>query len=112
MRSKPPVSVFGQRLREARLSLAIPQDKLGAMIGLDETTASARISRYETGAHAPPFDIAVRLAHVLGVPVPYFYCDDGELAILILGWNRLSRSGKKRVRTFIDAEAPKAPQSR
>jgi transcriptional regulator with XRE-family HTH domain len=40
-------NVFGRRLREARESLGIAQDKLGVMIGLDEGCASARMSRYE-----------------------------------------------------------------
>jgi transcriptional regulator with XRE-family HTH domain len=44
--------VFGTRLREARELAGIPQDKLGVMIGLDESSSSARISRYETGRRA------------------------------------------------------------
>ena len=45
------VPVLGHRLRQARKWMGIPQDKLGVAIGLDESTASARISRYETGVH-------------------------------------------------------------
>ena len=104
MRTKPPASIFGRRLREARLRQDIPQDKLGVMVGLDEGTASARISRYETGTHAPPFDMTVRLAEVLGVPPPFFYCDDDELALLILSWWKLSSSGKQHLLAAINAE--------
>ncbi|MDC7707706.1 helix-turn-helix domain-containing protein [Vogesella indigofera] len=86
MARKEPTTVFGRRLREARLRAAIPQDRLGVEIGLDEGTASARISRYETGAHEPPFRIAVRLAQALSVPAAYFYCEDDELADLVLAW--------------------------
>lgn len=104
MRTKPPASIFGRRLREARLRRDIPQDKLGVMVGLDEGTASARISRYETGTHAPPFDMAVRLAAVLGVPAPYFYCDDDGLAEVVLAWAQLPPSGKARVQTYLELE--------
>ena len=71
MRLKIPASCFGRRLREARLRADIPQDKLGVAIGLDEGTASARISRYETGTHAPPYDVAQEIAKVVRVPVAY-----------------------------------------
>jgi transcriptional regulator with XRE-family HTH domain len=98
MRFKPPTSCFGQRLREARLRANIAQDKLGVAIGLDEGTASARISRYETGAHAPPFDIANRIGKTLGVPVAYFYCDDDALAEIIAAWGKASAVQQREIR--------------
>lgn len=63
--------MFGHRLRCARKLLGLSQDRLGVLIGLDEHTASARISRYETGAHEPPIKTARLLAQVLGVPLAY-----------------------------------------
>lgn len=75
-----PKSLFGRRLREARLRAGIPQDKLGVSIGLDEASASARISRYESGIHAPPFELVEQIAAVLKLPAPYFYCSDDRLA--------------------------------
>jgi len=75
-----PKSIFGLRLREARLRVGIPQDKLGVMIGLDEASASARISRYENGVHAPPFELVEQIAIVLKLPASFFYCDDDRLA--------------------------------
>jgi transcriptional regulator with XRE-family HTH domain len=103
MRSKEPTTVFGRRLREARRVAAIPQDKLGVRIGIDESVASARISRYETGENEPPFRTAVHLAGVLQVPVAYFYCDDDELAEIVLGWGLLSKTERKRVKPMITA---------
>jgi len=100
---KSPVTVFGQRLREARLRAAIAQDQLGIRIGLDEGTASARISRYETGTHAPPFGIATKLARVLELPAAYFYCEDDELAKLILAWGRMSKSERKPLKMLAEA---------
>lgn len=78
-----PRTLFGRRLREARLRAGIPQDKLGVLIGIDELSSSARISRYENGTHEPPFAIAEKLASVLRVPPPFFYSPDDELAHVI-----------------------------
>jgi transcriptional regulator with XRE-family HTH domain len=57
---------------------------LGVAIGLDETTGSARISRYETGVHEPPIATAKLLAAELGVPLAFLYCDDDDLAAALL----------------------------
>jgi len=67
-----------------RLRMGIPQDKLGVLIGLDEGCASARVSRYESGHHAPPYETGQKLAGALGVPTAYLYCDRDELANLLL----------------------------
>ena len=85
MVSNPSIksSVFGKRLREARLRYGIPQDKLGVMIGLDEGSSSARMSRYENGVHEPPFQLVIKLAEILHVPTAYFYCGDDRLAELM-----------------------------
>lgn len=89
-----PKSLFGRRLREARLRAGIPQDKLGVMIGLDEASASARISRYESGIHAPPFELVEQIATVLKLPASYFYCDDDRLAEIMQIY--FAASDKKR----------------
>ena len=82
-------AVFARRLREARLRMGIAQDKLGVMIGLDETVASARISRYEGGVHEPPISTSRALAEALSVPLGYLYCDDDRLAEIILAASEL-----------------------
>lgn len=66
------------------------QDRLGVCIGLDEGCSSARISRYETGIHQPPFEVAEKLAGVLGVPAAYLYCGDDRMAEIVLGLAALS----------------------
>lgn len=96
-RLSPPSNLFGRRLREARLRLGIAQDKLGVMIGLDEQTSSARISRYESGVHEPPFSIAQRLATVLQVPPAFFYCDDNDMAALVVGFQHLPAAARARL---------------
>ena len=101
MKKKQSSTLFGRRLREARLRFGVPQDKLGVRIGLDDHTASARISRYETGENEPPFGTAVNLAKVLCVPAAYFYCEDDELAGLVLAWPHLSRAVRKEIKALI-----------
>lgn len=59
------------------------------MIGLDELSSSARMSRYETGIHEPPFVVAERLAEVLEVPVAFFYCESEDMAGLVVGFSKL-----------------------
>ena len=103
MTRQQSASLFGRRLRGARLRANIPQDKLGVQIGLDEHTASARISRYETGVHEPPFQIAQKLADALRLPAAYFYCEDDGLAELVLAWGRLSKSERKKLRKLAEA---------
>ncbi len=75
--------------------MGIAQDKLGVMIGLDETVASARISRYESGVHQPPINTARSLAEALGVPLGYLYCDDDRLAQIILAVNELPEADQE-----------------
>lgn len=88
-------TLFGRRLREARLRAGIAQDKLGVMIGLDEGCSSARMSRYETGIHEPPFMIAEQLAKILGISACYFYCDDDRLAEIIRDYSKLPNEQRK-----------------
>jgi len=84
----------------------LPQDKLGVLIGLDEGSSSARISRYETGIHEPALATAQKLAEMLNVPLCYFYCEDDEIAELILALHALKKSElHKLLRQF---EIPKA----
>lgn len=90
-------SVFGKRLREAREGLGIPQDKLGVMIGIDEGSSSARISRYETGVHEPAYLTAKEIASVLKVPTAYFYCEDDSLAQHILEYSKLTAQQKREI---------------
>lgn len=102
MGKKEPVTVFGRRLRQARRRAGIPQDKLGVEIGLDETSASARISRYESGVHQPPVEIAQKLAKVLKVPTAYLYCDNDELAEFLLSWPYLIKADKKEIGYIVE----------
>jgi transcriptional regulator with XRE-family HTH domain len=82
-----PSSIVGRRMRERREALGLAQEKLGVAIGLDESSARARISRYELGVHEPPFATVKLLASVLEVPPPYMYCEEQDIAKLLLALN-------------------------
>jgi transcriptional regulator with XRE-family HTH domain len=96
-RQSTPTTLFGRRLRDARNRVGIPQDKLGVAIGMDEGSSSARISRYETGIHEPPFATAVNLAAELKVPVAYLYCDDDRLADLLVRYASMRKAQKEQL---------------
>ena len=99
-------TVLGRRLRQARKWAALPQDRLGVAIGLDETTSSARISRYETGVHEPPIATARLLALELGVPLAFLYCDDDDLAAALLNLASLSATERRRLLRQLDWRMP------
>lgn len=81
--------IFGQRLRAARERVGLSQERMAVDAGIDEFVASARISQYETGKHHPRFEIAVRLARVLDVPVGYLFTEDDFTAEMLLRWHAL-----------------------
>jgi transcriptional regulator with XRE-family HTH domain len=97
------VSVVGSRLREARERLGISQKQLGIKAGLDPSVASPRINQYETGKHVPDIQTAQRLAEVPGVPAPYLYAEDDQLAAWILAYPRMTVAVRRKItRTVTD----------
>ncbi|KAA8732183.1 helix-turn-helix transcriptional regulator [Acinetobacter qingfengensis] len=75
-------TILCRRLKSTRKLRKMTLEALGVAIGLDESCASTRISRYENGIHAIEPNTAERLAQVLNVPLSYFYAPDDELAEL------------------------------
>jgi transcriptional regulator with XRE-family HTH domain len=88
--------VWSRRLKAARLAAGLSQKELGVLAELDEFVASTRINRYELGVHKADYQISVKLAGVLGIPVAYLYCDDDVLAEALLLLGRLSSSKLRR----------------
>lgn len=88
--------VWPKRLKEARTARGLSQKQLGIEAGLDEFVASTRINRYEQGVHAPDYPMAVRLAAVLQVSVAFLYCDEDEMAQMIMAFHRASRPARRR----------------
>jgi len=95
--------VFGTRLRQARERLGISQETLATTAGIDEFSASARISQYETGKHAPRYEIACKLAEVLGVPVAFLYAGDEATAQLLLLWKAAPAATRQKAIATLEA---------
>lgn len=91
------VSIVAKRLKEARLRAKLSQKELGIKAGIDAFTASTRINQYERGKHMPGLHTVARLAVVVQMPIPYFYCQDAELADLIVKFSALGETQKKRL---------------
>lgn len=92
----PVSAVFGTRLRQARERKSMTQEGLATRAGIDEFSASARISQYETGKHVPQYETACRLADVLDVPVAYLYARDDGTAQLLLRWQVATKLSRQR----------------
>jgi transcriptional regulator with XRE-family HTH domain len=91
------VSIVAKRLKEARLRVGLSQRQLGIRAGINESGASSRMNQYERAVHKPDPLMLKRLAAVMQVPVPYFYCEDAELADLILKFSALGMAQRKRL---------------
>ena len=72
------------------------QEALATAAGIDEFSASARISQYETGKHLPRYEIACRLAGVLKVSVAFLYANDDSTAEMLLLWEAATSSARQR----------------
>jgi len=92
-------STVGRRLRQARQRANLPQDRLGVLAGLEESSSSARISRYESGTHEPALSFTESLAKVLGVPAAFFYCSDDRLAEIILHYGDMSEAQRRELQS-------------
>jgi transcriptional regulator with XRE-family HTH domain len=93
---KPPATVYGKRLRSARIAMGWTQADLAKRIGMvDAVSGATRVSRYETGQHDPDPATAQALAKALGVPVAYFHATSDTLAEIILLVAKLPASKQK-----------------
>ena len=90
-------STVAKRIRQARELAGLSQQELGTRAGIDELSASSRISQYERGVHSPDFETSERLAKALRVPAPFFYAADDALAAWILAFSRVSPSVRKEI---------------
>ena len=89
-------SIVGRRIKELREQLGWSQEKVGVAIGIDESSSRARISRYELGVHEPPVPTARLVAYALGVPLAYLYCEDDNVAALLLALHQLKPAARDR----------------
>lgn len=90
------MSVFGKRLKAARLQAALSQERLGIEAGLDPASASARMNRYEVGSRTPDPELVERIGAVLKLPAAYFYAVDDLEAELIVRFHKLPRAHRQK----------------
>lgn len=99
-----PNEVWGRRLKAAREQSGLSQKELGITAGIDPGVASTRINRYELGIHKADYPTSQRLADVLGIPVAYLYCDDEQLARLIMIYSRLPADDQARLLADLESD--------
>jgi transcriptional regulator with XRE-family HTH domain len=96
-------SIIAKRLEQVRKRAGISsQAKLGILAGISELTASTRMNYYATGTNEPNLQILTRIAAVVKAPVAYFYCEDDQLADLILKFGSLDQAQKSQLLAFVD----------
>ena len=100
-------SVVAKRLREAREMSELSQKQLGVKAGIDEFSASPRINQYERGKHTPDFSTVERLAKVLKLPTPFFYCREDDLASMICAWGKLPSARRRKLIKTLASDLPK-----
>lgn len=96
-------SPLPRRLRHIRKKQGITQEELGYKLGMEPAGASARISQYETGKHAPDYATVKRIADALQAPVAYFYCEDDLLAEIVVQVARYSSATKREILDFVES---------
>jgi transcriptional regulator with XRE-family HTH domain len=97
------MSIIAKRLEQARERAGISsQQKLGILAGLHVSGASPRMNHYAKGTNEPKLVTMTRIAAVLHTPVPYFYCEDDDLAALILKFGNLDGAQKNRLIAFAE----------
>lgn len=89
--------LVAKRLKEARLNAKLSQKKLGIAAGIDEFSASARMNQYETGKHVPDILVLKKISSILKVPLAYFYAEDDMLAHLIVYFERMNKTQRKKL---------------
>ncbi|WP_295558143.1 helix-turn-helix domain-containing protein [uncultured Stenotrophomonas sp.] len=104
---KTPATVYGKRLRSARLAKGWTQAQLAERIGMvDSVSGATRVSRYETGQHDPDPATSEALAKALGLPVAYFHATPDLIAEVILLVSQLpvskQKEALKRLREIAD----------
>jgi transcriptional regulator with XRE-family HTH domain len=104
-------SIVATRLLEMRERADLSQTELGVAAGMPVGHCGIQICQYETGTHMPDFSLMIRLARVLKAPVPYFYCEDPQLADLILKFGTLGSAQRSRLLSLMAVLVETPPMS-
>ncbi|MEJ2416418.1 MAG: helix-turn-helix transcriptional regulator [Exilibacterium sp.] len=90
-------SPFHRRLKEARMRKDISQKELGIRAGIHEFSASPRMNQYERGIHVPDLQTAQRIAEQLDIPSCFLYCQEDDVASLVMKFSQLDAGHRKQV---------------
>ena len=91
------MSIFSKRLKQARKTAGLSQEKLGIEAGIEPASASARMNQYEKGVHSPGEGTVRQIAEACRLPVAYFYCERDDEAELLALYHKLKKAEQEEV---------------
>jgi len=98
------MSVFGKRLKVARLAAGISQEQLGIRAGLEVESARARMNRYERGTRVPAVELVERIGAVLDMPVTYFFATGDDEARLVTVFHRMPENERRALMAALPSD--------
>ncbi|UKE63345.1 helix-turn-helix domain-containing protein [Xanthomonas translucens pv. poae] len=107
-----PREVVAARLRQAREIRGLSQREVGMQMGLDKDTASARISRYESGAMSISLESLFELAKALEVPPAFLLASTPGMADAILALGEQSQSRQDQLAKVLVSLSKMEPKAR
>ncbi|MDV3514694.1 helix-turn-helix transcriptional regulator [Stenotrophomonas sp. C1657] len=96
------------RLCQARELRGLSQREVGVRMGLDKDTASARISRYESGAMSISLEALFEMAKALEVPPAFLLASSPGMADAILALGGESQDQQEHLAQLL-TQLTKAP---
>ncbi|RJU10267.1 XRE family transcriptional regulator [Xanthomonas campestris] len=107
-----PRDVVAARLRQAREQRGLSQREVGMRMGLDKDTASARISRYESGAMSISLEALFEMAEALEVPPAFLLASSPGMADAILALGEQTDQQQAQLAKVVEALTKLKSQTR
>ncbi|WP_367381742.1 helix-turn-helix domain-containing protein [Stenotrophomonas cyclobalanopsidis] len=107
-----PRDVVAARLCQARDLRGLSQRDVGVRMGLDKDTASARISRYESGAMSISLEALFEMARALEVPPAYLLASTASMANAILALGEQSPRQQDQLTEVLVSLSKMEPKAR
>ncbi|MEB1502708.1 MULTISPECIES: helix-turn-helix domain-containing protein [Xanthomonas] len=107
-----PREIVAARLRQARERRGLSQREVGMRMGLDKDTASARISRYESGAMSISLEALFEMAEALEVPPAFLLAGTPGMADAILALGEQSHTQQDQLAKVLVALSKLEPKVR
>ncbi|MFA4445496.1 helix-turn-helix transcriptional regulator, partial [Xanthomonas perforans] len=107
-----PREIVAARLRQARERRGLSQREVGMRMGLDKDTASARISRYESGAMSISLEALFEMAEALEVPPAFLLASTPGMADAIMALGEQSHTQQDQLAKALMALSKLEPRVR